>query len=483
MLPFALPRSSRPEDDIDSYSPESSVQELSDALARGLLRAVIAEGDDSTAFCVALHVLKAVPAVVRYLCGGVDFVRVQGGEDKEEDGGGDGGDGDRRDEPSDAGAAREHGAAAGDDSSVNSGDEEEDGDDADDDAEVAFDDWSRRRERRYISSVVLERLAAVDDAVEQLCVPRVLAHLVSVLHENGMEASGVRACVRGLFRRRPFTRVLCPQGDMLEEDSKERVLLRLSNQAVCRTLTALARSKARQAGAGACPVSMAADTHTHTTPACCARTRAWRTQAVPPAVRFNVTRAVMGLGAIPDIVAMLRDADGVDERRRDITTAEVAASTGVLRRATLGLRDFFAAGADAAPAPSGSSSVGDGSSMGGSEWGDESSGSAGGGPASVLSLVCIDDDAAGAIESAAVLLGTIMAAGSTEGAEDDPVPFSLSDEEKDMMTVCVCVCVRGWVCTCVRVCVWWFEFCAVEVSILSPVVFLGGDVLLLLYLP
>lgn len=153
-------------------------------------------------------------------------------------------------------------------------------------------------------------------------------------------------------------------------------------------------------------------------------------QAVLPSVRYNVTRAVMGLGAIPDVVAMLREPeDGGDGfEARDISTADVAVSAGVTRRATLGFRDFFAAGADAA-----SVSIGDGSSIGSSEWGDDDSTA---GSVSVLSILCIDDDAAGAIESAAVLLGAIMAAGDTEGAEDDPAPFALSDDENAQMLVC-----------------------------------------------
>ena len=162
---------------------------------------MIAEGDDSTAFCVALHVLNAVPPVVRYLCGGVDFVRVHGGDGKDDDGG-EGGAYDERRREDGSGAAAEQGggpSAGGEGPGGGSGDRDEDSGgssdeegEGEDDAEVGFDDWSRRRERRYISSVVLERLATVDDAVEQLCVPRVLAHLVSVLHENGMEAGGVR---------------------------------------------------------------------------------------------------------------------------------------------------------------------------------------------------------------------------------------------------------------------------------------------------
>ncbi len=51
----------------------------------------------------------------------------------------------------------------------------------------AGDEWRRRTEHRYISSVVLDKLSQQDAAVPMLCQARVLAHLTSVIRENRIQ--------------------------------------------------------------------------------------------------------------------------------------------------------------------------------------------------------------------------------------------------------------------------------------------------------
>lgn len=56
-----------------------------------------------------------------------------------------------------------------------------DGPDSEDDA------WEARKELRYISAVVLERLAGVEECTPLLGNARVLAHLSTVLKENALQ--------------------------------------------------------------------------------------------------------------------------------------------------------------------------------------------------------------------------------------------------------------------------------------------------------
>ena len=126
--------------------------------------------------------LGAIPVILRFLCGGVELSDVPA-------------------------AVTEPEATAVEETPVDVSAEAVPVDvmAADDDAasESSSDaDWEMRKEMRYISPVVLERLAAIDACLPLLASARVLAHLASVLHENAIQGGisnrlgllRVRAC-------------------------------------------------------------------------------------------------------------------------------------------------------------------------------------------------------------------------------------------------------------------------------------------------
>ena len=261
VLAFARPDAISADSDPEPIDLNSTPLELSDALARTLLSLMTAAPREAAVCVLAIVKLGALPQVLRFLCGGFDFL---GGDSGATGSGGDGdgsdSDGDS-DDGSDGGASdstsgdgkRRHGD--GGESTASAAEDDDGEDEGDKEREEDEEKWQRARERRCIAAIVLERIAQCDLAVQQLCDPRVLAFLVFILHGNRVDDAAEN--VYGM-----------------ETTEAERRVMNVSNQAVCRTLNGLARSK-----------------------------------ALSVEQRHRTARAILGLGAVEDIVDLISRSD------------------------------------------------------------------------------------------------------------------------------------------------------------------------------
>ena len=102
---------------------------------------------------------------------------------------------------------------------------EEEEEEEDDEERIA-----RRNEFRFLSPIILDKIAECDDALPALAVPRVVAYLVSVLKENVAELQ-------------ELAHISETTAGNLPGDDKDYALLQLSTQSACRLLTTLCRAK------------------------------------------------------------------------------------------------------------------------------------------------------------------------------------------------------------------------------------------------
>lgn len=307
-------------------SLESTTTEASLILGRRLLEVLTGPADRTAATTLAMIRLGMIPSTVRFLCGGIDLAdvaqraasttlpvgkgigstaqavhgeldrqaRIAAGtlidmssltDDEDEAPTRGRGVGGRRSliQNMDALAAADR-ARNGESGAV--GGDNEDDDEELDDAEMA----ERVRERRYISSLVLERLSQCDDAMRWLCVPRVLAHLLDVLRQNRLRVEEIYANE--------------PEADTPPSENSEETILRISIQSACRTMSTLARNKVRAAGSGS---TIVGQLHDLAVPTCLLMRGRWcaRDQVLSRARRARVSVAVLSLGAIDDLLALL----------------------------------------------------------------------------------------------------------------------------------------------------------------------------------
>ena len=197
VLAFARPDAIGPESDPEPIDLNSTPIELSDALARTLLSLMTAAPRQVAVCVLAIVKLGALSQVIRFLCGGFDFLGdgdEEDDDDEDDEGGGVPGTDWDADSKGSGDAGSESGGKSGDEgggSDADEGDDEDDDDAKDEDEEK----WARSRERRCIAALVLERVCQCDLAVEQLCDARVLSFLVFVLRGNRADDAAGAPCL------------------------------------------------------------------------------------------------------------------------------------------------------------------------------------------------------------------------------------------------------------------------------------------------
>jgi len=188
ILSFARPDAIDAGSDPEPIDLSSTPLELGDALARTLLSLMTAQPREVAVCVIAIVKLGALSEVIRFLCGGFDFLKEEADEEEDVDEGSEVDEGSASEE--DAFGDEKSGGEEGGDGEDRPVGVEEAGDEEAAAAQMEEEEekWGRNRERRCIAAIVMERICQCDMAVEHMCDPRVLSFLCFILRGNRVDA-------------------------------------------------------------------------------------------------------------------------------------------------------------------------------------------------------------------------------------------------------------------------------------------------------